>query len=219
MAAAAEESGRVLVEAFHYRYHPLALRMKEIVDSGELGEVRHLEAHFCVPLINPRDIRYRYELGGGATMDLGCYCINLIRYLAGAEPEVTHAHARLASAQIDRFMEADFRFPNGSTGRMVCSMFSLAFLRVGAIVRGTKAELRVSGPYQPHRYHRLEVRSGNSVRVEHCSRESTYTYQLRAFVAAVRGKPELCIGLADAIGNMRVIDAVYEKAGLKPRGC
>ena len=51
------------------------------------------------------------------------------------------------------------------------------------------------------------------------SASGTYTYQLRAFVAAVRGKPELCIGLADAIGNMRVIDAVYEKAGLKPRGC
>jgi predicted dehydrogenase len=87
MAAAAEDSGRVLVEAFHYRYHPLALRMKGIVDSGELGEVCHLEAHFCVPLINPRDIRYRYELAGGATMDLGCYCINLIRYLAVLNPK------------------------------------------------------------------------------------------------------------------------------------
>jgi predicted dehydrogenase len=218
MAAAAEDAGRMLVEAFHYRYHPLALRMKEIVDSGELGEVRHLEAHFCVPLIRLRDIRYRYELGGGATMDLGCYCINLIRYLAGAEPEVTHARARLAAPQIDRFMEADFRFPNGGTGRIVCSMLSLALLRAQATVRGTKAELRVRGPFQPHRFHRLAVRSGNSVRVEHCSRESTYAYQLRAFVAAVRGKPELCIGLADAIANMRVIDAVYQKAGLKPRG-
>jgi predicted dehydrogenase len=51
MAAVAAETGRILVEAFHYRYHPLAARMKEIVASGELGRIRHLEAHFCVPLI------------------------------------------------------------------------------------------------------------------------------------------------------------------------
>ena len=37
MAATAAETGRVLIEAFHYRYHPLAARMKEIVDGGELG--------------------------------------------------------------------------------------------------------------------------------------------------------------------------------------
>ena len=62
MSAVAAESGRVLAEAFHYRYHPLAMRMKEIVDGGELGKIRHLEAHFCVPLLLPGNIRYRFDL-------------------------------------------------------------------------------------------------------------------------------------------------------------
>ena len=88
MAKAATNAGRVLVEAFHWRYHPLADRMREIVTSGELGPIRHVEASFCVPMIRRGDIRYRWDLGGGATMDLGCYAINMVRTLAGAEPEV-----------------------------------------------------------------------------------------------------------------------------------
>jgi predicted dehydrogenase len=218
MKEAAARAGRILVEAFHYRCHPLVLRMKEIVAGGELGGLRHIEAHFCAPLWNRSDIRYRYELGGGATMDLGCYCINVIRFLAGAEPEVTGARALLASPQIDRFMEADFRFPAGATARMTCSLWSRVLLRTRVLVRGTKGELRVWFPFQPHFLHRLKVRSGGGTRVERFSPERSYAWQLRAFAAAVRGEGPVVTTAADAVGNMRVIDAVYAKAGLKPRG-
>jgi len=218
MAAAAAESGRILIEAFHYRYHPLALRMKEIVDGGELGTIRRLEAHFCVPLPLPRDIRYRFELGGGATMDLGCYAVNVIRYLAGAEPEVTKARARLASAQVDRFMSAEFRFPDGRTGRVVCSLFSLILLRSRVLVRGDQGLLSVRGPFVPHLFHRLDVRAGQTNRRERFPGETTYTHQLRAFVKTVRGQATMATDAADATANMRVIDAIYDKAGLKRRG-
>jgi predicted dehydrogenase len=218
MATEASASGRILTEAFHYRYHPLARRMKETVESGELGELRHLEAHFCVPFPRFRDIRYRYDLAGGATMDLGCYCINLLRYLAGAEPEVTAARARLASPQIDRFMEAEFRFPNGVTGRMVCALFSLALLRSSARIAGTRGELRVAGPFHPQYFQRFRVRTPEGTRRERFPSTSTFTYQLAAFVRAVRGEAGACLDLSDAIANMRVIDAVYQKAGLQPRG-
>src|SRR5215470_13213106 len=73
MVAASTATGRVLVEAFHWRYHPLAGRMKEVVESGQLGAVRHIETDFNIPLVFPNDIRYRYDLAGGATMDVGCY--------------------------------------------------------------------------------------------------------------------------------------------------
>ncbi|HNQ89103.1 MAG TPA: Gfo/Idh/MocA family oxidoreductase [Verrucomicrobiota bacterium] len=218
MAAVAARTGRTLAEAFHYRYHPLASRLKAIVDSGELGTIRHLEAHFCVPVIFPGNIRYRYDLGGGATMDLGCYTINLLRYLSGAEPAVVRARARLSSPQVDRFMDAEFAFPGGRTGRMVCSLFSLVPLRSRAAVQGTEGELRVSGPFHPHLYHRLTVRRGSSVRREPMPRESTFTYQLQAFVEALRTGGGIMTNAADAIANLQVIDAVYEKAGLRRRG-
>jgi len=218
MAAVAAQTKRVLAEAFHYRYHPLAARIKAIVDSGELGTVRHLEAHFCVPLILPGNIRYRYELAGGATMDLGCYAINLLRYLAGAEPRVIKAQARLSSPQVDRFMRAELQFPDGRTGRFVCSLFSRILVRARAVVQGTEGELRVTGPFHPQLYHRLTVRRGQAVRCERVPGESTFTYQLRAFVEAVRGRGGMATNAEDAIANMRVIDAVYERAGLQRRG-
>ncbi len=218
MASVAEETGLVLAEAFHYRYHPLAARIKEIVDSGELGTVRHYEAHFCIPLVLPGNIRYRYDLAGGATMDLGCYTINLIRYLAGAEPEVVCARARRSSPQVDRCMSAELRFSDGRTGRIFCSLFSSVLLRASASVRGDGGELRVWNPFMTHLSHRITVRGPRGARVEKIPGETTYTYQLRAFVKAVRGEAPMPTGPADAIANMRVIDAVYEKAGLTRRG-
>src|SRR5213080_4382910 len=85
MARAAERAGRVLVEAFHWRYHPLFARVRAILDAGEIGQVRHLEAHFCIPLPLPNDIRWRKDLAGGALMDTGCYTVSVLRHLAGAE--------------------------------------------------------------------------------------------------------------------------------------
>jgi predicted dehydrogenase len=218
MAAAARETGRVLVEAFHWRYHPLATRMKEIVDSGELGSIRHIEAHLCIPLLLPRDIRYRLDLAGGATMDTGCYAVSILRYLAAAEPEVVHASARLSSPGVDRWMRADFRFADGRTGHITCSLFSAALLRAGVRVRGDCGQLSVFNPIAPQLYHRLTVRAAAGTRRERLRGDATYTGQLRAFVAAVRQGVPVPTGPEHGIANMRVIDAIYTKAGLQPRG-
>ena len=217
MAAAATRCDRILVEAFHYRYHPLAARMKSILDSGVLGAIRHIEATMCIPLLLPGDIRYRWELAGGATMDVGCYTISLVRFLAGAEPEVVRADARLASPRVDRRMTAELRFPDGGSGRITCSLFSSQLLRLGAVVRGEHGELRVFNPFAPHFYHRLSVRTAHGRTTERVAGDATYTHQLRAFVAAVRGAAAP-VDIADAVANMQVIDAVYEKAGLPKRG-
>ena len=218
MAAVAAQTGKVLMEAFHWRYHPLAARMRAIIDSGELGEVRHIETSFCVPLWKPGDIRYRLDLAGGATMDLGCYAINVLRFLAGAEPTVTHAQARLSSPGVDRYMRADFVFPNGSSGRITCSMFSPLILQVSAIVRGSRGEMRVFNPIGPHIFHRLKVRNEHGYRSERVAGKATYVHQLEAFVAAVGGGAPFPTGATEAIANMRVIDAVYRAAGLPLRG-
>ncbi len=218
MAEASEKAGRVLVEAFHWRYHPLASRMKQIVDGGELGEVRHVEASLCIPMLIPGDIRFRWDLAGGATMDTGCYTISMVRHLAGAEPEVVSAEARLSSPEVDRWMRADLRFPDGRSGRITCSLFSSTLLKIEARARGDAGEMRVFNPVAPHLYHRLSLRKPAGVARERVTGDATYTHQLRAFVEAVRGGAPMVTDARDAVANMRVIDAVYEKAGLKRRG-
>lgn len=218
MAAAAKRTNRILFEAFHYRYHPLAARMRAIIDSGALGAVRHVEATMCIPLPIPGDIRYRWDLAGGAAMDVGCYTINMVRFLAGAEPEVVRAEARLASPRIDRWMTADFRFADGRTGRITCSLFSATLLRINALVRGERGEMRVFNPIAPHLYHRLSVRTDGATRTERVPGDATYTHQLRAFVDAVRTRRPPPTDGEDGVANMRVIDAVYAAAGLPQRG-
>lgn len=217
MADTAGQTGRLLVEAFHYRYHPLMARVKEIVDSGEIGRIRHIEATFQIPMILPNNIRYRYNLGGGAMMDTGCYTINFVRFLAGQEPEVTAAAARLSSPQVDRWMQADLRFPDGSTGRITTSLFSAILFRSRALIQGETGELRIFNPFFPQLFSSLRVHGRQGNRRERITGKATYFYQLKAFVQAVHGEA-VPTSAADAIANMRVIDAVYQKAGLRPRG-
>ena len=218
MAEAAEKSGRALVEAFHWRYHPLAARLVEIV-RNELGAIRRVETAMCVPFVIPGDIRYRYELGGGALMDVGCYAISLLRHLSGEEPEVvTSAHARLSAPNVDRYVRADFRLPSGAAARITCSLFSAVLLRIGARMIGEAGELRVLNPVAPHLLHRVTIRDGRGWRTERVNGESTYTHQLRAFVAHVRDGQALPTDARDGVANMRVIDAVYDRAGLPRRG-
>jgi predicted dehydrogenase len=218
MASVADRTGKVLMEAFHYRYHPLTTRTLAILQSGEIGQIRHIETAMCIPLYRMGDIRWRYELAGGALMDVGCYTIHLLRTLAGGEPTVTQARAWLRSPQVDRAVKADFNFANGITGHIHCSMWSSMLLKLGAKVVGEAGELTIRNPFLPHLYHRLTVRTAKGVRHEHVDKTPTYTYQLTAFLEAIRARTPFPTNMRDAIANMRVIDQVYKAAGLKRRG-
>ncbi len=166
IAELAANSDRVVMEAFHYRYHPLTLRAEEIIASGELGTLQHVEAALCFPLPKFSDIRYNYELAGGATMDAGCYAVHMARTFGGASPQVVSAQAKLRDPRVDRAMTADLRFPAGHTGRVRCSMWSSRLLQISVRVIGEHGELRILNPVMPQLFHRLSVRSRAGKRVE-----------------------------------------------------
>ncbi|WP_156686924.1 Gfo/Idh/MocA family protein [Mycobacterium sp. Marseille-P9652] len=211
------ESDRVVMEAFHYRYHPLTLRVEEIIASGELGRLMRVEAAMCFPLPKFSDIRYNFALAGGTTMDAGCYAVHMVRTFGGATPEVLWAQAKLRDRQIDRAMTAEVVFPAGHTGRIRCSMWSSQLLRISARVVGEHGEVRVLNPVLPSAGHRLSVHSADGRRVERFPRRTTYAYQLDAFAAAVLRAGPVKTSPGDAIENMTVIDAIYRAAGLPLR--
>ena len=217
VAAAAERTGLVCMEAFHYRYHPVAHRMRELIDNDELGDVRHVEASFCFPLTHPNDIRWDPALAGGALMDAGCYAVHMVRLLGGGEPEVVSAKAKLWRTGVDRAVVADLRFPSGITARIHTSMFSARVLQISAKAVGSRGELHVLNPLAPQMGHRLTVRTGHHGRVEHLTRRPTYDFQMEAFVAAVQHGAPILTGPDDSIATMRVIDAIYRAAGMEPR--
>ncbi|MEA5364516.1 Gfo/Idh/MocA family oxidoreductase [Amycolatopsis sp., V23-08] len=218
IADLAAGSDRVVMEAFHYRYHPLALRVEEIVASGELGELQRVETALCFPLPKFSDIRYNYDLAGGATMDAGCYAVHMARTFGGGEtPEVVSAQAKLRDAKIDRAMTAELRYPSGHTGRVQCSMWSSAVLKISAKVTGSQGSLSVLNPASPQVYHRLTVRTSGARRVERLPRRASYDYQLDAFAAAVLEGAPVKTSAEDAVKTMSVIDAIYRAAGLPLR--
>jgi predicted dehydrogenase len=218
VAAAAAASGLVVMEAFHYRYHPVAARMAAIAAEG-LGTVREVHTAMCIPLPLPKDIRYRLDLAGGATMDTGCYAIHMHRLLAGGEPEVQRAEARLARPDVDRWMRAELRYPSGVVGTMTCALWSSTLLKVSVRVVGTEGELRVFNPTGPQLGYRMSVRRGGAkerIRVDG-ARKATYAYQLEAFRDAIADGRAPLTPPAEAVANMRVVDAVYRAAGLPVR--
>nr|CTQ95796.1 NAD binding oxidoreductase [Kibdelosporangium sp. MJ126-NF4] len=217
VADAAESSGLVVMEAFHYRYHPLAKRAVEIVRSGELGAIERVEAAMCFPLPKFSDIRYDIALAGGALMDAGCYPVHLVRSLAGAEPRVLSARATLHKPNVDRAMTAEVRFDEGYTVGITCSLWSRSLVRLSAKVYGSDGVLSVINPYMPQLFSRMTVSSGGRKRVEKVGKRPTYAYQLDAFVAAVVNGEPILTPPADSVKNMALIDSIYTAAGLQPR--
>jgi predicted dehydrogenase len=217
VADATATSGLVVMEAFHWRYHPMATRMLEVISGGELGEVRHIQAALCFPLARFKDIRWQLPLAGGALMDAGCYPVHMVRTLAGSEPTVVKASAKLRSKGVDRRMEAKFTFADGRTGGILASMWSSTLLRMRIVVTGTGATMKVFNPVSPQMFNRLTVSGTKGKRHERVRGGPTYDYQLEAFRAAVQeGKPTLTPP-EESTANMRVIDAIYRAAGLTPR--
>lgn len=219
VAAAAEGTGLVVMEAFHYRYHPVASRMAEIVHSGELGEIRRVETALCFPLPVFSDIRYNFDLAGGALMDAGCYAVHCLRLLSPGEPTVTSAKALKLrkDPRIDRAMTAEFAIGGGATGSIQASMWSGTLLRVRARVAGSRGTMTVVNFVGPHVWSRFTVEVDGRRRRERFDREPSYTHQLRAFAAAVRGEPTNLTPPKDSIANMSLIDDIYTAAGLTPR--
>ena len=220
VAQAASASGLVVMEAMHYRYHPLTQRLTEVV--GELGPVRHIQAWTSFAIVDPGDIRYDYSLAGGAMMDGGCYAIDCLRLLGGDVPSVTGALADPVDSgavpeAADRSLAVRLAFPGEATG-----WFESTFTRDGEF----RADLHVicedglvhlDNFIFPGRGRLTATRDGAMVADEEGAGESTYVYQLRAFAAAIASGEPVPTSAASALVTMRLIDDAYRAAGLAPR--
>jgi predicted dehydrogenase len=148
MFAAAAKHRRWLMEGFMYRFHPQIAEVCRRVTGGELGEVIHIRAHYLGQGRERKNLRYRRDTGGGALLDLGCYCVNLARLIAGREPQQVLAHARFdPETDIDMTLAGTLEFDKGLTAHIGCSFESEGVF--GAEIVGTEAKLFVPHPWLP----------------------------------------------------------------------
>ena len=217
MAAVANETGLVLIEAFHYRYHPVFLTALDIYNSGILGRIKNIDACFLVGTPNASNIRMHYETGGGATMDMGCYPISWLRHITGQEPLVSSASAQEGNPQVDLQLEIHYELANGVKATTTGSMCDRGF-RADMNVYGERGHLFVRNPLVPQHGNQLTLTvDGKKVFDIELTRRPTYSYQLEAFVDAVLNGTQLPTDANDAVKQMEVIDAAYVAAGMKPR--
>jgi predicted dehydrogenase len=220
VADVAEASDVVVMEAFHYRYHELAERMRSVVHDGWIGDVQRVRTWLCFPLPKFSDIRYDYSLAGGATMDC-CYPVHAMRLLGPGEPEVVSASAKAlgrSEGRIDRAMTTHFRFASGAVGRSEASMWSHRLLRVAAHVEGTRGRMKVLNYVAPQIYNSLKVTVNGKTTRERVRGDASYVAQLKAFVAAVRDGTPFPTTPRDAVVTMRLLDDIYRAAGMPLRG-
>jgi predicted dehydrogenase len=237
VAAAASASGLVVMEAMHYRYHPLVQRLRELV--AELGPVRHLQCWTSFVISDPADIRYDYDLAGGALMDGGCYAVDCLRLLGGGEPSVSGALAdpwpsrRAAAGEAaDRATAVRLTFGGaggggeGAGGGGATGWFESAFTRDGDFradvhVSCRDGQVRMQNFILAHEGRVIATRKGSVIADERASGvTTTYAYQLRAFAAAIEAGPAadpVPTSAAQAVATMRVIDDAYRASGLALR--
>jgi predicted dehydrogenase len=216
VAAAAADNGLVVMEAMHYRYHPVIRRLRSVV--GELGAVRHVQCWTSFVIEDPGDIRYRSDLGGGALMDGGCYAIDFMRLFG--EPVVTGALADPVDPGdlVDRAMAVRLAFPDGATGWFESAFTRDGEFRADAHVICTGGHVWLSDFIFPHRGRLVAEWDGAVLLDEAGGGETTYVWQLRAFAGAVSGGAAVLTSAEHAVTTMRLIDDAYRAAGLPPRG-
>ncbi|MBS1847667.1 MAG: Gfo/Idh/MocA family oxidoreductase [Actinobacteria bacterium] len=221
IADVARTSDRIVMEAFHWRYHSMNTGLLEQVAAGAFGDITGVSASFCFPLVDRHDIRWSRRLAGGSLMDAGCYPVNMVRAVmaaAGAgEPEVVDARAAFTSGGVDRALRGTLRWANGTEAKIRCGMFDPFHpVDIHLRVTGTKGSAFVLNPLAPQLFGATLTRIGGRTRLVRAARRASYTFQMERFRDAIRDGRPFPSTVDDAVANMTVIDALYRAAGVTP---
>ena len=218
MATVASETGLVVMDAFHYRYHPIFIHARDVIQSGQLGDILEVSAAFHVPVTDTGDIRMNYATAGGVTMDIGCYPISWVRHILADEPLEVNAFAEVGPENVDIFLTTEMLFGNDVKATTSGDMRASAQFMANIKVSGERGSMTVNNPIAPHAGSSIEQVIDGVVSNETFSRRPTYSYQLDAFLDAIELGTPLFTGPEDAVKQMKVIDRCYQAAGLPLRG-
>lgn len=211
MVAAARKNGRPLLEAFHYRFHPIFRRAEALLRDKAIGSVTSARASFCTTLpCAPGEFRWIAAEGGGAIMDLGCYPIHALRTLLDSEPTVSSASSRIEN-EVDASASASLLFDRGIVAEMDCAMCGKE-RALNLEIIGSAGRLALSNFILPHTGATLTLEAAGCSITESASTISTYTAQLNHIVNVLLGNESPQTGGIDSVANMRVIDAIRKLA-------
>jgi predicted dehydrogenase len=215
MIAACAEAGVVLMEAFMYRHHPTWVAVRELIAAGRIGELRAIQSSFSFYNDDPANIRNVRDYGGGALYDVGCYCINLSRMLMGEEPSaVQGALTRDPSSGVDIISSGLLSFGAGRVATFTCSTRLESDQRVHIYGPTGRISIPLAFNIPPDRPTEIHVTNGGDPPVAPATEVLTfptadpYTAEAEAFAAAILDGSPVPVAPADAVANLRVIEAL-----------
>jgi predicted dehydrogenase len=216
MFAEAHRAGKVLIEAFMYRSHPLTLAVQRAVNEGVIGSVRVIRSSF---IYSTRDIatniRFDAALAGGSLMDIGCYCLSLSRLIAGGEPTAMQVYAHLHETRIDDYAAGAMAFPGDIVASFSCGMTVHADNT--AEILGTRGYIEIPTPWKPPVTDAAyTVVDAQGCRHTHLISAGKPLYALEAddFAATILDGAPPRISMQDSLGNQRCLDELRRQAGL-----
>jgi xylose dehydrogenase (NAD/NADP) len=205
---AAERAGRHLMEAFMYRHNPQTARLKQLVDEGAIGELRLIRSAFAYSLYDETNIRLQADVEGGALMDVGCYNVSGSR-LFGGEPRHVYGEAWFGPTGTDWVFTGILRFPGDLIATFDCGTAMSGRDELEAI--GSDGALFVDDPWhavEPA----IELRRDGEVERIEVERADSYQLEVENLSDAIRGKGTPLLGRDDALGQARVLEALYASA-------
>ena len=211
-----DRTGVRIQEAFMVRTHPQWVETRNLIQSGKIGSLRSISGFFSYFNPDLTNIRNQLELGGGALMDIGCYPINISRFIFDAEPQRVLGVIERDDTGTDTLTSAVLEFPNGHS-TFTCSTRLAPYQRM--IFHGTEGRIEVLIPFNaPHDQptqilvDNSDDLTGQSAKMIEFPVCDQYEIQGTLFSRAIREHGEQAISLADSINNMKVIDAVFRSA-------
>lgn len=199
----------LVMEAFMYRFHPQWLRVRELIDSGALGQIEHVQASFTYNNTDPENVRNMSGIGGGGLMDIGCYCISAARFVFGKEPlRVVGNLDWDPEFGTDRHASGMLDFGQGMA-TFQCSTQSHSSQMVKII--GDKGTLEVENPFfrRDGIPSRLFLYRSDVAEAIVIGSFNHYVAQVDAFSQAALNQLAAPTAVGDALGNMKVIDAIF----------
>ncbi len=210
--AVVADSGVLVMEAFMWRFHPMHLRVRELIKSGKIGTLRNVRSAFTFSIERKPNVRLSKELAGGGLMDVGCYCISEARFLFDAEPTRVYAVADFdAEYGVDMLASAILEFPGGRAS-FDCG-FELPF-RCEYEVAGTQGSIVCPLAILPGENPVIHIHTSNGTETETFSGVNHYVLEFEHFSRAIVEGTPLAYDTRDAVLQQAVIDACYRSAKL-----
>lgn len=213
LIALRDRTGLLAAEAYMIVHHPQWQRAREILQSGAIGTLSHVEGVFCYNNADdPANVRNDAAKGGGGIPDIGVYTYGSTRWATGQDPsEITHADLAFENG-VDVLARVSARFET-FTAHFVNAMRLHPFQEM--LFMGDTGWLRLTAPFNPLVFGeaKLELRTREAEWTERFPSDNHYRLQVENFGRTVRHGSSYPWSLEDARGTQAMIDTVFERGG------